>query len=241
MLNYCDLPLGKHFQDNSTSISLSLNDLHDRIMFIMFIILTFTLFLVLTSFNFNYRIPRLYINDTLEFGWIFIPVIILYSIAIYSIDLMYSMDEIYDPELTLGITGYQWYWGYNYPDYNIEIESRIATIFDTAKMIQDFPAIHSDLKVPIRLRNIETDEAVVLPSDTNIRLIITSSDVIHSWAVPSLGVKLDAIPGRINSIGINIHREGIFYGQCSELCGILHGFMPIKIVCVNPYLFLNEI
>lgn len=237
-----DIPYGGYLQDSCTGLSLSIVDLHDRVMFVSFIIIGFTVYLVLKSFKTKYYIPRLYFNDILEFGWVLIPVVILYSIAIYSIDLMYAMDEVYDPELTIGITGYQWYWGYNYPEYGVNVESRISSVSDVAALIRKYPAnLNISLPIEIKLRNIEVDEAFLVPLDTNIRIVVTSADVIHSWVIPSWGVKLDAIPGRINSTGINIHRLGIFYGQCSELCGILHGFMPIKACCLSPASFVGEI
>ena len=238
----CDIPMGCYFQDSATGISLALSDLHDRIMVILVMIIVFVCYFIVSFLikKGDFFMPRLYINDLLEFGWVLVPVIILYSIAIYSIDIMYMMDEIYCPDVSLNITGYQWYWGYSYPDFNVDFESRIMPIVELVKRISEFSPI-IDSTASIKLSNLETDLPCLIPVDTNLRLLVTSADVIHSWAMPSWGIKVDAIPGRINSTGINVHREGIFYGQCSELCGILHGFMPIKVSCLTPEQFLKAI
>lgn len=158
-------------------------------------------------------------NTTLEIIWTVIPVLILVAISIPSIRLLYYMDKVEKPEMTLKVIGYQWYWGYVYPDNgDIAFESY---------MVKD-----EDLK-PGQLRLLEVDNEVVLPVETNVRVLITAADVIHAWAVPSLGVKKDAVPGRLNETWLKINKPGIYYGQCSELCGQLHGFMPVKIRAVT--------
>ena len=133
------------------------------------------------------------------------------------------MEEIVDPAVTLKAVGHQWYWVYEYSDYNLSDEE--ALTFESYMVAED------DLE-PGQLRLLEVDNRVVLPVQTHIRVIITAADVLHSWAVPSLGVKCDAIPGRLNQVSLFIKREGIFYGQCSELCGVNHGFMPIVVESV---------
>jgi cytochrome c oxidase subunit 2 len=130
------------------------------------------------------------------------------------------MDEIIEPQVTIKAQGNQWYWSYEYTDYAEPLT------FDS--FLIDGP-----------LRQLNVDNYLVLPVDTSIRVLVTSSDVIHSFAVPSLGVKVDAIPGRLNSTGLIISRPGVYYGQCSELCGYLHGFMPIGIKAVSTENYLN--
>ena len=164
----------------------------------------------------------------LEWVWTIVPALILCTIAGPSFALLYSLDEINDPEVTLKIIGHQWYWSYEYSDFlrGIVLQDGVPLGFD-ATWVQD-----DDLEYG-SLRLLETDFRVVLPTRTHIRLLITSADVLHSWAVPSLGVKVDACPGRLNRVPLYIKRGGLFYGQCSEICGVLHGFMPIMVEAMS--------
>jgi heme/copper-type cytochrome/quinol oxidase subunit 2 len=134
------------------------------------------------------------------------------------------MDEVIDPAITLKVIAHQWYWSYEYSDYNASEEDGIA--FDSYMIQED------DLELG-QLRLLEVDNRVILPVNTHIRVLITSTDVIHNWAIPSLGIKCDAYPGRLNQVNTFIKREGIFHGQCSELCGVNHGFMPIVVEAVS--------
>jgi cytochrome c oxidase subunit 2 len=133
------------------------------------------------------------------------------------------------PDITLRVIGSQWYWSYEYPleDSNFFISNGSESLVFESYMIQEEDLVFGHLRL------LETDELVVLPVRTHIRVLVTSSDVLHSWAVPSLGIKLDACPGRLNRVPLYISREGVYYGQCSEICGILHGFMPIAVQGVN--------
>lgn len=158
-------------------------------------------------------------NTLIEVLWTAVPVIILVLIAIPSLKQLYYLDKIESPDMTLKAVGHQWYWTHVYPDYD-DYE------FDSI-LVED-----EDLK-PGEPRLLTTDEAVVLPVETNIRLLVTADDVIHSWAIPSFGVKRDAVPGRINETWFRINEPGMYYGQCSELCGVRHGFMPIMIRAVS--------
>jgi cytochrome c oxidase subunit 2 len=144
-------------------------------------------------------------------------------IAIPSFALLYSIDEVIDPAVTIKIIGHQWYWSYEYSDYS-DLKGNCVN-FDSYMIGDD------DLQKG-QIRLLEVDNRVVLPSKTHIRALVTTTDVLHSWAIPSLGVKMDACPGRLNQVSIFIKREGVFYGQCSEICGIQHGFMPIVIQAV---------
>ena len=159
-------------------------------------------------------------NTLLEVVWTAVPVLILVIIAIPSFRLLYYADVIPDTDMTIKAIGRQWYWSYEYPDHD-------DFTFD-AFMIPE-----AELE-PGMQRLLETDNRVVLPANTNIRVQVTASDVLHSWAMPSLGVKIDAVPGRLNEIWIHINEPGVYYGQCSELCGVMHGFMPITIEAVPP-------
>ncbi len=158
-------------------------------------------------------------NPILEVAWTAVPLLILIIIAVPSMKLLYYADRIEDSEMTLKVIGSQWYWSYEYPD-NGDFS------FDSV-IIED-----EDLK-PGQPRLLSVDNSVVLPARTNIRLLITAADVIHDWAVPSLGLKLDAVPGRVYESWVRINSEGDYYGMCSELCGINHGFMPIHIKAVS--------
>lgn len=171
---------------------------------------------------------RLLHQTTIEVIWTCVPSLILIAIAIPSFGLLYAMDDVIDPEITLKVIGHQWYWSYEYSDYSLDYGD---ISFDSYMLPE------SDLKLG-QLRLLEVDNAVVLPIGVYIRLNITAADVLHSWAVPSLGVKIDAVPHRINSGIIFLERLGIFYGQCSEICGVNHGFMPIavKSVQIDSYL-----
>lgn len=158
-------------------------------------------------------------NTMLEVIWTLIPVIILVIIVIPSMKMLYYVDRAKNPEMTIKVTGYQWYWGYEYPDH--------GGINFLSNMLKD-----EELK-PGQPRLLATDNVVVLPVDTDIRVLVTANDVLHSWAMPALGLKTDAVPGRLNETWVRINQEGIFYGQCSEICGVNHGFMPIEIHAVS--------
>ena len=169
----------------------------------------------------------------LEIVWTMIPSFILILIAIPSFSLLYAMDEVISPSLTLKVIGHQWYWSYEYSDYFLSSlsEDNTGLVFDSYMIPEDELELGD-------LRLLEVDNSVVLPVDTHIRIIVTAGDVLHAWAVPSLGVKIDAVPGRLNQTSIFIKRKGIFYGQCSEICGVNHGFMPIVVeaLSLNDYI-----
>ncbi len=164
-------------------------------------------------------------NTMLEVVWTLVPVLILVVIVIPSMKLLYFGDRTHDADMTLKVTGYQWYWGYEYPDN--------GGVNFMANMVPD-----AEIKEG-QHRLLSTDNVVVLPVDTNIRILVTASDVLHSWAVPAFGVKMDAVPGRLNETWTRIEKEGTYYGQCSELCGVNHGFMPIEIKAVSKAAFAD--
>lgn len=157
-------------------------------------------------------------NTLLEICWTVIPVIILILIAIPSFQLLYYLDRTDKAEITIKAIGHQWYWEYQYPDHNITF---------TSNMIPE-----NELK-PGQPRLLEVDNRVVLPVDTNVRVLTTATDVLHAWAMPSFGVKKDANPGHTNESWFRVEHEGVFYGQCSEICGINHAYMPIAVEIVS--------
>lgn len=161
-------------------------------------------------------------NTLIEVIWTVVPIMILVIIAIPSFKLLYYVDKTHNAELTLKATGHQWYWSYDYPDSKVSFDSM---------MVED-----ADLK-PGQPRLLTVDNPVVLPVHTNVRLLIASSDVIHAWTVPSFGVNINAVPGRLNETWVNIEREGTYYGQCFQLCGVNHGFMPIEVRAVSKEAF----
>jgi heme/copper-type cytochrome/quinol oxidase subunit 2 len=166
----------------------------------------------------------MWVLTLIELIWTITPALILILIAFPSFKLLYLMDEVNDPSMSILAEGHQWYWSYQYPDF---IDSNEEFIEFDSYIVPD-----SDLEEG-GLRMLEVDNRVIVPELTHIRFVVTSGDVIHSFAVPSLGIKTDAYPGRLNQVSIFINREGVFYGQCSEICGILHSSMPIVIESVN--------
>ena len=223
------------FQDPATPVMEGIIDLHHDICFFMLVIAVFVLWMLTrTLYHFNETknpVPEKIIHGTtIEIAWTVTPSLILILIAIPSFALLYSIDEVVDPAVTIKAIGHQWYWSYEYSDYNQSDEPAIA--FDSYMIPED------ELELG-QFRLLEVDNRVVLPVNTHIRVIITAADVLHSWAVPSLGIKCDAVPGRLNQTPLFIKREGVFYGQCSELCGANHAFMPIVVEAVSLENYIN--
>ena len=167
-------------------------------------------------------------NTKLEIIWTIIPTIILIFIAVPSFILLYSLDEVINPSITLKAIGHQWYWSYEYSDYTEENSIN----FDSYMITEN------DLELG-QFRLLEVDNRVVLPLNTHIRVLVTAGDVLHSWAVPSMNIKADAVPGRLNQLTLFIKRPGVYYGQCSELCGVNHAFMPIVVEAVSLWNYSN--
>jgi cytochrome c oxidase subunit 2 len=170
-------------------------------------------------------------STTLEIVWTIIPAFILLLVAIPSFALLYSLEELIDPVATIKIIGHQWYWSYEYSDYTT-LDGGENLNFDSYMVATD------DLSSGT-FRLLEVDNRVSLPINTHIRLLITSADVLHSWSVPSFGIKVDATPGRLSQAALFIKREGVYYGQCSEICGVNHGFMPIVVRGLSSDNFVN--
>jgi len=227
---------GLYFQDSATPQMEGLVELHDNVMYYLVLIL-FAVGWVLFSIMRNFietksPISHKYLNHgtLIELIWTISPAIILILIAFPSFKLLYLMDEVNDPSMTVVAEGHQWYWSYQYPDFtssdgdSIEFDSYIVPDTDLEEG---------------GLRMLEVDNRVIVPESTHIRFVVTSGDVIHSFACPSLGIKCDAYPGRLNQLSIFLNREGTFYGQCSEICGILHSSMPIVIESKSISSFIN--
>ena len=231
-------PFQLGFQDSATPIMSGITDLHHKIFFFLIIILIPVLYIfyqiVLESHYLwlnptkehvaIYRKDILSLNalvhaSTLEIVWTILPAIILMFISIPSFSLLYSLDEILDASYTYKAIGNQWYWHYETPANDAGFDSYLKSEKDLSRG---------------ELRLLEVDHPLTVPALTHLRFIITASDVLHSFAVPSLGIKVDAVPGRLNAISAYILREGFFTGACSELCGVNHGFMPINVVAIHP-------
>jgi len=219
------------FQDPATPIMEGIINFHNHIMFFLVIIGFFVMWLLarclmLYNQNSNNEIDNFTHSTLLEIIWTIVPVLILMVIAIPSFALLYSMDEILDPSITLKVVGHQWYWSYEYSDYNHLAEENEGLNFDSYMIAEEDLVLGS-------FRLLEVDNRVVLPINTHVRILVTAADVLHSWAIPSFGIKVDACPGRLNQTSLFIKRPGVFYGQCSEICGTNHGFMPIAVEAVS--------
>ena len=211
-------------QDPATPVAEGIIKFHHDLIFVLILVVIFVGWIIMRiiikfSTRVNSKPSNVVHGTTIEIIWTLVPAFILIFIAVPSFALLYSVDEVLDPSITLKIIGHQWYWSYEYSDYQ---ENGESIIFDSYILPED------ELEIG-NLRLLEVDNRVVLPETTHIRLIVTSSDVLHCWAVPSFGVKIDACPGRLNEASLFIQRQGVFYGQCSEICGINHGFIPIAV------------
>lgn len=216
-----------NFQDSASPLIEQLIFFHDHIILVLVLIVTFVGYIISTLF-FNSFINRYILeNQPIEVIWTSIPALILIFIALPSLRLLYLLDEVNNPSITIKTIGHQWYWRYEYSDFlQIEFDSYI---------------IPTNELTDSGFRLLDVDNRTILPINTQIRVLITAADVIHSWTVPSLGVKADAIPGRLNQVRFLINRPGLFYGQCSEICGANHSFIPIVIERISINSFLNWI
>nr|YP_009350327.1 cytochrome c oxidase subunit II [Microcerotermes crassus]AQP26825.1 cytochrome c oxidase subunit 2 [Microcerotermes crassus]AQP27042.1 cytochrome c oxidase subunit 2 [Microcerotermes crassus]AQP27246.1 cytochrome c oxidase subunit 2 [Microcerotermes crassus] len=212
-------------QDSASPVMEQLIFFHDHALMIMLMIIT-AVFYTMISIIQNKQTSRFILEgQMIETIWTIAPAIILIFIAIPSLRLLYLMDEIHNPVMTLKTVGHQWYWSYEYSDFTkLEFDSYMVQQED--QLIDTF-------------RLLDTDNRIVLPMNSPIRMIVTAADVLHSWTVPSLGVKTDATPGRLNQVSFTINRPGLLYGQCSEICGANHSFMPIVIESVSTNQFIN--
>nr|YP_009355575.1 cytochrome c oxidase subunit II [Trichonotus setiger]BAX03918.1 cytochrome c oxidase subunit II [Trichonotus elegans]BBU26048.1 cytochrome c oxidase subunit 2 [Trichonotus elegans] len=206
------------FQDAASPVMEELIHFHDHALMIVFLISTLVIYSIATTVSTKLSNQSIIDSQEIEVVWTVLPALILILIALPSLRVLYLMDEISNPHLTIKTVGHQWYWSYEYTDYE-ELE------FD-AYMIPT-----QDL-TPGQFRLLETDHRMVVPVESPIRILVSAEDVLHSWAVPSLGVKMDAVPGRLNQTAFITSRPGVFYGQCSEICGANHSFMPIVVEAI---------
>nr|ARB18546.1 cytochrome c oxidase subunit II [Anser cygnoides]ARB18550.1 cytochrome c oxidase subunit II [Anser cygnoides]ARB18574.1 cytochrome c oxidase subunit II [Anser cygnoides] len=202
------------FQDASSSIMEELVEFHDHALIVALAICSLVLYLLAHMLTEKLSSNAVDAQEV-ELIWTILPAIVLVLLALPSLQILYMMDEIDEPDLTLKAIGHQWYWSYEYTDFkDLSFDSYMVPT-------PDLPNGH--------FRLLEVDHRVVIPMESPIRVIITAGDVLHSWAVPTLGVKTDAIPGRLNQTSFITTRPGIFYGQCSEICGANHSYMPIVV------------
>nr|YP_009000479.1 cytochrome c oxidase subunit II [Eubasilissa regina]AHF21720.1 cytochrome c oxidase subunit II [Eubasilissa regina] len=216
-----------NFQNGSSPLMEQMIFFHDFTLLILTLIIFFITYLMMNLF-FNQMINRFLMEEQMiELIWTILPAIILIFIALPSLKLLYLLDENNKPIITLKTMGHQWYWSYEYSDFQ--------------KINFDSYMIPTDKINTNEFRLIEVDNRIILPMKTQIRIMISASDVIHSWTIPSLAVKADAVPGRLNQANFLLNRPGLFFGQCSEICGTNHSFMPITIESISPMFFINWI
>jgi cytochrome c oxidase subunit 2 len=220
------VPWQMHFQDAVTPAMEHITSFHHMLLYIISAIVAFvTLLLIYVLIRFNAKanpVPSTTTHNVLlEVIWTVVPVVILIVIAVPSFKLLFFEARNPEPEVTVKVTGYQWYWGYEYPENgDISITSNLIpkAEIDAAKG---------------QTYLLSADNQMVIPVDTNVLFQVTASDVIHSFAMPQFGIKADAVPGRLNSAWARVNKIGTYHGQCSELCGKNHGFMPIEIKVVS--------
>nr|YP_010597236.1 cytochrome c oxidase subunit II [Agriades orbitulus]WAK98821.1 cytochrome c oxidase subunit II [Agriades orbitulus]WAK98834.1 cytochrome c oxidase subunit II [Agriades orbitulus]WAK98847.1 cytochrome c oxidase subunit II [Agriades orbitulus] len=212
-----------NFQNSVSPLMEQIIFFHDHSLIILIMITILVSYMMLSMF-FNKFINRFLLEgQMIELIWTILPAITLIFIALPSLRLLYLLDELNNPLITIKSIGHQWYWSYEYSDFkNIEFDSYMTNKFN----MNNF-------------RLLDVDNRIIIPMNNNIRMLITSTDVIHSWTVPAIGVKVDANPGRLNQTSFFINRPGIFFGQCSEICGANHSFMPIVIESISIKNFIN--
>nr|YP_009537846.1 cytochrome c oxidase subunit II [Limenitis glorifica]AYN60563.1 cytochrome c oxidase subunit 2 [Limenitis glorifica] len=215
-----------NYQNSASPLMEQIIFFHDHTLIILIMITILVSYLMISLF-FNKYINRFLLEEQMiELIWTILPAITLIFIALPSLRLLYLLDELNNPLITLKSIGHQWYWSYEYSDFNnVEFDSY---------MIQSTNNLNN-------FRLLDVDNRIVLPMNNQIRILITATDVIHSWTIPSLGVKVDANPGRLNQTSFFINRPGLFFGQCSEICGANHSFMPIVIESISIKNFINWI
>nr|ADA69793.1 cytochrome c oxidase subunit II [Janira maculosa] len=214
-------------QDAASPLMAQLTYFHDHALVILVLIMTLVFYWMLMTFLNKYTNRHLLEHQTVEVIWTVLPMFVLIFIALPSLRMWYLLDEINEPDLTVKVSGNQWYGSYEYTDFpTMNLDSYMVSPEDTKESLP---------------RLLEVDNRLTLPFGAQLRFLVTASDVIHSWTIPVLGVKADAVPGRLNQISTKMDRPGVFYGQCSEICGANHSFMPIVLESVLPKSFLKLI
>lgn len=237
-ISFCDAPEAWQMgvQDPATPAMEGMLFFHNYLVFFLILIGSFVfwmLYQVLVNYNefVNPQSNKFTHSSLLEIVWTIVPALVLVLIAVPSFSLLYSTEELIDPSLTIKVIGHQWYWSYEYSDFADRANNESIN-FDSYMLASN------DLPLGT-FRLLEVDNRIVLPTNTHIRVLVTAADVLHSWAVPSFGFKIDACPGRLSQGALFIKREGVFYGQCSEICGVNHGFMPIVVKAVDKANFIS--
>nr|ACL50754.1 cytochrome oxidase subunit II [Amara aenea] len=216
-----------NLQDSASPLMEQLMFFHDHTLMILMMITMLVSYLMATLFFNKYTNRYLLEGQVIEVIWTILPAITLVFIALPSLRLLYLLDEVSNPSITLKSIGHQWYWSYEYSNFKkFEFDSYMIP---TNEMENN------------NFRLLDVDNRIILPFNTQIRMLITATDVIHSWTIPALGVKMDATPGRLNQTNFFMNRSGLFYGQCSEICGANHSFMPIVIESVPTNTFVKWI
>nr|ALQ78829.1 cytochrome c oxidase subunit 2 [Glycera tesselata] len=214
-------------QDAASPIMYMLIGFHDHAMMILTLVTSIVAYAMLSLMTNSMTCRNITEAQEVETIWTILPAIILLFLAFPSLRILYLMDEISQPSITLKAIGHQWYWSYEYSDFmNLQFDSYMIPT--------------EDLKEG-NYRLLEVDNRIILPMSQEIRVLVTAADVLHAWTIPSLGVKVDAVPGRLNQLGFILSRPGVFYGQCSEICGSNHSFMPIAVESVDFKTFINWI
>nr|YP_007375139.1 cytochrome c oxidase subunit II [Geotrypetes seraphini]AAX58651.1 cytochrome c oxidase subunit II [Geotrypetes seraphini] len=207
------------FQDAASPIMEELLHFHDHTLMVVFLISTLVLYILTTMMTTTLTTTNTVDAQEVEMIWTILPAVIMILIALPSLRILYIMDEISDPHLTIKTMGHQWYWTYEFTDF-------------TDNMFDSYMTPTLDL-FPGQFRLLEVDNRMVIPMESPIRMLVSAEDVLHSWTIPTLGLKTDAIPGRLNQTTFITTQPGIFYGQCSEICGANHSFMPIVIESIS--------
>lgn len=235
-------PWQMYFQDPATVSMEGILSFNNHLSFLLIVIIMFVgwvLFFTIyffTEWNNKYSSKFVHSKE-LEIVWTSIPALILLLLSIPSFTLLYSMDEAVTPDLSLKILGHQWFWSYEMSDFKICSLDQSRTLkYSCYMMVLDALPGKSYSNDPY-FRLLDTNKRLVLPIETHIRLLVSAADVLHSWTVPSFGLKVDACPGRLNQVNLFIKRGGLFFGQCSEICGVNHGFMPIAVIALPTFSF----
>nr|YP_011016962.1 cytochrome c oxidase subunit II [Aegus fukiensis]AFQ62173.1 cytochrome c oxidase subunit II [Cheironitis sp. MJTNT-2012]WQB61564.1 cytochrome c oxidase subunit II [Aegus fukiensis] len=212
-------------QDSASPLMEQLSFFHDHTLMILLMITVLVGYLMSSLFFNKYNYRYLLEGQTIEVIWTILPAVTLIFIALPSLRLLYLLDEINNPLVSIKSIGHQWYWSYEYTDFKkIEFDSYMIPT--------------AELK-PSSFRLLDVDNRTILPYNSQIRMMVTAADVIHSWTIPSLSVKIDATPGRLNQVSFLMNRTGLFFGQCSEICGANHSFMPIVVESISPKFFIK--
>lgn len=221
------VPNGVNFQPAVTEVARDIQFLDNMLLVIITAISLFVMVLlglVIKRYNHvdNPEPARFTHNSRIEVAWTVIPILILIVIGSFSLPILFKQLEVPEADVTIKATGYQWYWGYEYPDHDVAFDS----IMLQKDELEEFGYLPDEYLLA-------TDTAVVVPVDAVVRVQVTAGDVIHAWKIPAFGVHMDGIPGRLNETWFKAEREGVYFGQCSELCGMNHAYMPITVKVVS--------